>query len=231
MRRLFPRGLSLLLLAVFGLVAKAKPADLDWPRAEAQAAEENARLEARPQGRGRALAVICTLYYTPREAGFTAERGFDLTPETRPGLGGRRYGRDFLRAVKTEGFGRLIQPVAGAAYLHYDGNGRYGFARRPTGRGGVPLVPRRSCAARGDPPGHAGEIPVGSVWLLDSPTLREMVSGTTHWKVADMGGALHRRHLDLYWGEDDPRGPGTDLARPRGTDFQWTVAIARRVDN
>ena len=37
----------------------------------------------------------CTIYYTPRESGFTAEGGFDMTPETRSGLGGRKYPRDF----------------------------------------------------------------------------------------------------------------------------------------
>ncbi len=208
-----------------------KSAEIDWPRVEAHVAEENARLQARPQGRGRALVVICTLYYTPRETGFTAQRGFDVTPETRPGLGGRRYARDFLRAVKTEGFGRLRQPVGGAAFLHYDGNGRYGFARRPTGRHGVPLVPRRSCAARDGFAGTADEIPIGSAWVIDAGALLETVPPTTRWRVADSGGALRRWQLDLYWGEDDPRGPGDDLARPRGTDFQWSVAIARRVDN
>ncbi len=208
----------------------AESGALDWPRAETHAAAENARLAARPQGAGRARFVICTLYYTPRETGFTAERGFDVTPETRPGLGGRRFGRDFLRAVQREGFGRLAQPVAGAGYLHYEGGGRYGFAARPTGRDGVPLVPRRSCAARGGLLANAGGLAVGSAWAIEAAGWPDVLPSDTRWRVMDTGAALRRWQVDLYWGEDDPHSPGAGIARPRGTGFQWTFARARRVD-
>ncbi len=53
----------------------------------------------------------CTIYYTPRESGFTAERGFDDTRVSAPGLKGRKYPLAFLQAVKREGFGRLSEPV------------------------------------------------------------------------------------------------------------------------
>jgi hypothetical protein len=56
---------------------------------------------------------FCTIYYTPKESGFTAERGFDATPITAPGLHGRKYPRDFLLTVKKEGFGRLNEAVDG----------------------------------------------------------------------------------------------------------------------
>src|SRR6266536_4352875 len=42
---------------------------------------------------------FCTVYYTPKESGFIAERGFDATPITAPGLHARPYPRDFLLAV------------------------------------------------------------------------------------------------------------------------------------
>ena len=50
---------------------------------------------------------FCTIYYTPMESGFTTERGFDATPVSAIGLQGRKYPRDFLRAIKKEGFGRM----------------------------------------------------------------------------------------------------------------------------
>ena len=43
---------------------------------------------------------FCTIYYTPKESGFTTERGFDATPITAAGLHGHKYPRDFLLAVK-----------------------------------------------------------------------------------------------------------------------------------
>src|SRR5678815_570962 len=56
-------------------------------------------------------AYFCTVYYTPKEGGFTATRGFDVTPTSAPGLGKRRYAAAFLRAVKLEGYGKLVTPV------------------------------------------------------------------------------------------------------------------------
>lgn len=89
---------------------------------------------------------FCTIYYTPKESGFTADRGFDATPVTATGLRGRKYPRDFLFAVKKEGFGRINEAVDGRNYIRWMGDKRYAFADAPVGRRGEVLVPRRSCA-------------------------------------------------------------------------------------
>src|SRR5690348_2253271 len=80
-------------------------ADIPWPEVVQRLASENEKLARRPQGHNGEYFVVCTLYYTPKESGFTSERGFDATPVTKPGLNGRTYPRDFLRSVKKEGFG------------------------------------------------------------------------------------------------------------------------------
>src|SRR6478609_5752856 len=108
-------------------------ADIPWPEVVQRLAYENDKLARRPQGHNGEYFVVCTLYYTPKESGFTFERGFDGTPVTKPGLGGRKYPRDFLRSVKKEGFGRIATPVDGRHYIRYDGGGSYRFASHPTG--------------------------------------------------------------------------------------------------
>src|SRR2546423_5545649 len=82
-------------------------ADIPWPEVVKRLAFENEKLARRPQGHNGECFVVCTLYYTPMESGFTAERGFDATPVSKSGLRGLTYSRDFLRSVKKEGVGRL----------------------------------------------------------------------------------------------------------------------------
>src|ERR1041385_4904348 len=130
-----------ILMATYSLLR----ADIPWPEVVQRLAYENEKLARRPQGHNGEYFVVCTLYYTPKESGFTFERGFDATPITKPGLGGRIYPRDFLRSVKKEGFGRITTPVNGRRYLCYRGGGSFGFASHPTGGGGV-LVDRYSAA-------------------------------------------------------------------------------------
>ena len=49
----------------------------------------------------------------------------------------------------------------------------------------------------------------------------------TRWKIADTGGHLRRWQIDLYWGEDEPLGPGRLMARPRGTEFEYAYSEAK----
>src|ERR1700757_794658 len=112
-------------------------ADIPWPEVVQRLAYENDKLARRPQGHNGDYFVVCTLYYTPKESGFTFERGFDATAVTKPGLAGRTYPRDFLRSVKKEGFGRIVTPVNGRHYICYNGGDSYGFASHPTGGGAV----------------------------------------------------------------------------------------------
>ena len=50
-------------------------ADIRWAEAKVRLARENELLARRSQGHAGTYFVICTLYYTPMESGFTAQRG------------------------------------------------------------------------------------------------------------------------------------------------------------
>ena len=161
---------------------------------------------------------LCTLYYTPRESGFTQEGGFDMTPETKPGLEGKQLPRDFLRAVRVEGFGRLKEPHRNMKYIKYDG--RWGYKNRALGNRNNTLVERMSCAAHR----RSSVLKKRSRLTTLSPLVRD-VFDSIHWETADTGGGLHKWQLDLYWGEDDPRGPGRNVTRPAGTDFEYELFV------
>ena len=169
-------------------------------------------------------AFRCTIYYTPRESGFTAEAGFDTAPETRPGLNGQQFPRDFLVSVQKEGYGRICEPIDGNDYISYC-RGKWGFAETPLDCRNKPLVPRQSCAAKG-----------GQKLIRQDSKFR--VSGERipadfedlRWVVTDTGSGLNAGQLDLYWGEDDPHGPGKGITRPKGspsTIEQATIIVLR----
>ena len=198
-------------------------ADIPWPEVAQRLAYENEKLARRPQGHNGEYFVVCTLYYTPMESGFTFERGFDATLVTRPGLHGRRYPRDFLRSVKKEGFGRLREPVNGHYYIRYNGGDSFAFGSKPSGGGGT-LVARFSAASRPDQRG----LRHGAVVETSSSTVQQ-VFGSTRWKIMDTGGGLRRWQVDCYYGEDEPLGPGRFMARPRGTTFEYAYSDAKIV--
>src|SRR5260370_30414824 len=108
-------------------------ADIPWPEVVQRLAYENDNLARRPKGHNGEYFVVCTLYYTPKESGFTFERGFDAALVTKPGLHGRKYPRDFLRSVKKEGVGRITTPVNGRYYIRYNDGDSYAFASDATG--------------------------------------------------------------------------------------------------
>ena len=196
-------------------------ADSPWPEVVQRLAYENEKLARRPQGHNGEYFVVCTLYYTPMESGFTFERGFDATPVTKPGLHGRTYARDFLRSVKKEGFGRMTAPVNGRQYVRYNGGDSFAFASTPTGGGGV-LIARFSAAAKSS----QTALHRGIVIDTAAPEVRR-VFGSTRWKIMDTGGGLRRWQLDCYYGEDEPLGPGKFMARPRGTSFEYAYSEAK----
>jgi hypothetical protein len=158
----------------------------------------------------------CSIYYTPLETGFTPERGFELDLETRPGLEGRKYPRDFLRAVELEGFGHLKEPSGEKYYLRYSG-GKWGFAEQPIDNHQHPLVPKHSCAIS-KPHALVTENAKLSIRCDRLP----MDFNNLRWQVTDTGSGLEARQLDLYWGEDDPLGPGKKLSRPHGFEGELT---------
>ena len=164
---------------------------------------------------------FCTIYYTPKESGFTAERGFDATPVSAPGLGERKYARDFLAAVKKEGFGRLVTPVNGRNYLRWVGDGSYAFAEVPLGRRGEVLEPKRSCAISG----RNRFLNQHDKIVIKSPAV-EAEMRTDEWFICDTGGGVHPLQIDLYWGEDEPRGSiGRQRARPSGTPMEYAFEV------
>jgi hypothetical protein len=214
-------------LIAFGFLATicaAARADIPWPEVVRRLAYENEKLARRPQGHSGEYFVVCTLYYTPMESGFTAARGFDVTPVTKPGLHRRTYPRDFLRAVKKEGFGRIAISVNGRNYIRYNGGNSYAFASNPSGGGGS-LVPRLSAAARR---GQSG-LRHGVTIETSGATIKEIFR-STRWKIIDTGGGLRRWQIDLYWGDDEPRGPGRLMARPSGTAFEYAYSEAKVID-
>ena len=144
--------------------------------------------------------------------------GFNTTPATLRGLGGRKYGADFLKATYVEGFSRLAEPVRGRPYLSYDGK----FHTRILGNRNNTLLDRESIAV------HRGN-PLFSkttrTWILDPAMYNQF--GATRFQVGDTGGGLFRSQIDLYWGEDDPLGPGSDIWRPASCDVavSWIVPV------
>lgn len=169
---------------------------------------------------------FCTVYYTPKESGFTAERGFDATPITASGLPVHSYPRDFLLAVKKEGYGRINKPVDGCNYIRWVGDNCFAFAHAPVGRRGEVLVPRRSCAISS----RNKFLRQHAKLTIKSSTVKQE-TGTDDWFVCDTGPGLHPLQIDLYWGEDEPRGAiGRQRARPRKTWMEYafeTEVIAR----
>jgi len=144
---------------------------------------------------------FCTVYYTPREDGFTEAEGFDMTPTTRSGLGGRMFSTNFLRVTMMEGFGRLSPPTSGGStYIKYSGS--WGYGTRPLGNRNNTLIDRTSAAV------HRGNSLFGRgtpLQILD-PQVYNCFGGTA-FETADTGGGLYQSQIDLYWGEDDPLGP------------------------
>jgi hypothetical protein len=218
-RRLFRRLICAAAAAGSISILPLACADIPWPEVVQRLAYENEKLARRPQGHSGEYFIVCTLYYTPKESGFTFERGFDATRVSKPGLRGRTYPRDFLRSVMKEGYGRITTPVNGRNYIRYN-RGSYGFSSAPSGGGGT-LVAHFSAAAKTQGPLHRGLV-------LETPAAEvKRVFGSTRWIIVDTGGGLRRWQLDCYYGEDEPLGPGRLMARPRGTTFEYAYSTAR----
>lgn len=159
---------------------------------------------------------FCTVYYTPRESGFTKAGGYNVTPVSPKGLS-RSFPADFVKATGIEGFGKLANS---SQYLKYDGT--WGYRERILGNRNNTLIDRESLAVhRGNPLFSPG----ARVWILD-PELYNTF-GSLRYRTADTGGGLYRSQIDIYWGEDDPLGPGADIWRPATCDVavRWIVPV------
>jgi len=162
---------------------------------------------------------FCTVYYTPRESGFTKSGGFNVSPTKPRGLS-REFPADFVKATGVEGFGKIADPTGNRAYLKYDGT--WGYHHRILGNRNNTLVDRESIAVHRRNPlfSHGARV-----WILD-PELYNTF-GSLRYQTADTGGGLYRSQIDIYWGEDDPLGPGADIWRPATCDVavHWIVPV------
>lgn len=154
-----------------------------------------------------------TVYYTPQQNGFREERGFDVS---RKWLGGKPYGHDFYIATRMEGFSRLKYSTNGLPYLNYQGK-RYS---KILGDHGNELKDRESIAINRSNSlfGYSSRV-----WILDPQIYNQF--GAIRFQVADTGFGLAKSQIDIYWGEDDPSGPGGGVWRPASCDTssRWTV--------
>lgn len=159
---------------------------------------------------------FCTVYYVPRESGFTAAAGFNMRPDTR--LRVRKLPKSFVDAVRMEGTGRLEEPASGGRnYISHPGD----FRHHPIGNRNNILVPRKSAAVHRRNPLFRHGTPL---WVLDPAVFHAF--GATAFETGDTGGGLFRSQIDLYWGEDDPFGP-REMYRPAscGISVRWIVPV------
>jgi len=165
---------------------------------------------------------LCTVYYTLQQSGFRKELGFEMRGLVKRGLAGRSFPVSFLRAVSVEGFGKISTPYKGRNYIKYDGLS-WGYMSRALGNRNNTLMPRQSAAVHRRHPFFSK----GKRFVILDPKIYS-VFGSSEWEVADTGGGLHKCQIDLFWGEDDPIGPGPGIVRPAGTDFQkiYIVLVA-----
>jgi hypothetical protein len=149
----------------------------------------------------------CTVYYTPKESGFSEKAGFDMTLQTLPSFPDRTFSADFLKAARMEGSGRLDRSINGKKYLAYIGS--WTLLERPLGNRNNPLEPMRSVAiSRG-----GGTWKRGDWLLIRSESLPGRFRNSV-WRADDIGDGVGGKQLDLYCGEDNPSGPGENLFRP-----------------
>ncbi|MEO0445687.1 MAG: hypothetical protein AAF191_06375, partial [Verrucomicrobiota bacterium] len=106
----------------------------------------------------------------------------------------------------------------GKNYLNYQGK----YHPRILGNRNNTLQPRESIAVhRYNPLFGKGT----RAWILDPELYHQF--GAIRYQVGDTGGGLFRSQIDLYWGEDDPLGPGPDIWRPASCDVavRWVVPV------
>ncbi len=171
-------------------------------------------------GRPEVLYFFCTVYYTPKESGFVERLGFNVTPDGRSRLGSRRFAKDFVRAVVMEGYGRIDPPQGDREYMKYDGT--WGYGTRALGNRNNTLVDRVSAAVhRRHPLMSKGR----RMLVMDNEVYNTF--GNMRFEAADTGGGLFHSQIDLYWGEDNPLGPGADIYRPASCDVavRWVVPV------
>lgn len=161
-----------------------------------------------------------TLYYTPKESGFTANTNTTTMP-----FSGRLVKTDFLLAVKQEGWGLLAQPVNGYNYLGYY-QGAYHLANNPQTSTGNNLIPGQSAA--GSPSGFI----INSASIHTYNNSIQNTFNSSDWNIVDVGSLINvSTHVDLYYGDDNPADNGLRYGRPATptwTGGNTTVSLTKQ---
>ncbi|MBT9449219.1 hypothetical protein ICN84_03910 [Akkermansia glycaniphila] len=163
-----------------------------------------------------------TVYYTPKEAGFTnfsetqeLECYFDDTKEKITLNILVKFWDTVSHKDYGEGFGKLANPPkrmkdgveVSYPYISYE----RALYEHPMGNSQNVLQDRISCAGNQ----QQFNIQSSSVRiLLDSEYTKAF--GTNEFVLDDVGSAVGENHLDLYWGEDNPKNGGNTSSIPAG---------------
>lgn len=174
-----------------------------------------------PKLKARNYHCRCTVYYTPRQSGFTAAKGFDMTLKDVK-IGGVVYQlpHEFLQASQYEGWGEMTTAINGMFYIfprgQDDGSWTATLSAVPVGQKNIPLVPKGSTAS-----GATHKIfPLQTVVKVKSDTV-QTVFGNQNFTVVDTGEEVSGMHFDLYLGVDDPKGPGLVQRKlPASTSYE-----------
>lgn len=174
----------------------------------------------------------CSVYYVPKESGFTAAGGFEMTRETPKGMDSKyKFSHSFIKAVKEESFGRMVVPIDGKKYLAYHPKetisgvsvpAHYDAQEKVLGVGGLSITPRVSCAI------NAKLFPQNTKLITQLAAIKR-IFGNDQWVVSDIGVLTNKFNnsdsyqFDLYWGEDDPM-PNEPEA-PKNCAYNITASI------
>ena len=159
-----------------------------------------------------------TVYYTPVESYHGPPRS-TVTDCRGASLG--QHSTEFLVRIRTEGFGRMVAPLRGSAYLGWDFDRNCWFlATTPVGADDRPLRPWVSTAAPASI--VAGKrLRVVSCGTDIEPDTCARVKGAA-WTADDRCiGCDDPKHLDLYVGEEDM--PGFEDESPNYFDAHEAV--------
>lgn len=167
----------------------------------------------------RGAPFQCTVYYTCLESGFTKERKFTsegLNKIPVDGIPGLIAKKAFLDRVGVEGFGKLEKPFEEKSYIAFDTTkNSFYLASHPVGNNNNELIPRVSCAV------DINQIPYGAIITTLNARIQQAFQ-TSRWRADDVGGAIGSNHIDLYWGEDDPRS-FKNVSFPAGITYSGSV--------
>ncbi len=165
-----------------------------------------------------------TVYYTVLESKCSGAATSEITahigsPEGKT-VSLKKLNNQFLKALRLEGFGRLVNAYIDASgktypylgYMKIDKNDVYYLSEKILGRYSNELDPKKSCA--GDPKifnissKRHSKIKI----ILEDKAVSDFEGN--EFVLSDVGGGIKDVDIDLYWGEDGPS--PNDSTTPQG---------------